>query len=76
MYERGGDLDKIIIQDLTFGLCLRTEKMWHGTRHIQDCQFVSGMQPPGAGRNTIDPRVVSLYALMLKLDLLKTQLAL
>ncbi|CAL1128261.1 unnamed protein product [Cladocopium goreaui] len=41
MYERGGDLDKII---------------------IQDCQFVSGMQPPGAGRNTIDPRVVSLYA--------------
>ena len=34
MYECGGDLDKII---------------------IQDCQFVSGMQPPGAGRNTIDP---------------------
>lgn len=29
----------------------------------EDCQFVSGMQPPGAGRNTIDPRVVSLYVL-------------
>eukprot|EP00929_Paragymnodinium_shiwhaense_P077084 TRINITY_DN3967_c0_g3_i3.p1 TRINITY_DN3967_c0_g3~~TRINITY_DN3967_c0_g3_i3.p1 ORF type:complete len:4541 (+),score=1544.66 TRINITY_DN3967_c0_g3_i3:127-13749(+) len=29
---------------------------------LADCQYVSGMQPPGAGRNTIDPRVVSLYA--------------
>eukprot|EP00930_Biecheleria_cincta_P003159 TRINITY_DN104093_c0_g1_i1.p1 TRINITY_DN104093_c0_g1~~TRINITY_DN104093_c0_g1_i1.p1 ORF type:complete len:2548 (+),score=550.26 TRINITY_DN104093_c0_g1_i1:162-7646(+) len=41
MYERGGDLEKII---------------------LQDAQFVSGMQPPGAGRNVVDPRVVSLYA--------------
>jgi len=43
MYERGGDLDKLI---------------------IQDCQYISAMQPPGAGRNPIDPRVVSLYACM------------
>eukprot|EP00971_Amphidinium_carterae_P248971 4942193-Amphidinium_carterae.1 len=28
----------------------------------QDCQYISAMQPPGAGRNTIDPRVISLYA--------------
>ena len=28
---------------------------------------MSGMQPPGAGRNTIDPRVVSLYVLWLGL---------
>jgi dynein heavy chain len=41
LYERGGDLGQLI---------------------IQDCQYVSAMQPPGAGRNTIDPRVVSLYA--------------
>jgi len=41
IYERGGDLEKIM---------------------IQDCQYISGMQPPIAGRNTIDPRVVSLYA--------------
>merc|ERR1719253_1084607 len=41
MYEREGDLEKII---------------------VQDCQWISAMQPPGAGRNTIDPRVVSLYA--------------
>jgi dynein heavy chain len=41
LYEREGDLDKII---------------------VQDCQWISAMQPPGAGKNTIDPRVVSLYA--------------
>eukprot|EP00928_Gymnodinium_smaydae_P090380 TRINITY_DN7418_c2_g3_i1.p1 TRINITY_DN7418_c2_g3~~TRINITY_DN7418_c2_g3_i1.p1 ORF type:complete len:3325 (+),score=999.70 TRINITY_DN7418_c2_g3_i1:390-9977(+) len=43
MYERGGDLEKMM---------------------IQDCQYISGMQPPGGGRNTVDPRVVSLYACM------------
>eukprot|EP00927_Polykrikos_kofoidii_P034569 TRINITY_DN29308_c0_g1_i1.p1 TRINITY_DN29308_c0_g1~~TRINITY_DN29308_c0_g1_i1.p1 ORF type:complete len:3708 (-),score=892.28 TRINITY_DN29308_c0_g1_i1:94-10965(-) len=31
---------------------------------IKDCQYVSGMQPPTAGRNPIDPRVVSLYAII------------
>eukprot|EP00397_Hematodinium_sp_SG-2012_P000029 GEMP01000029.1.p1 GENE.GEMP01000029.1~~GEMP01000029.1.p1 ORF type:complete len:4546 (+),score=1158.20 GEMP01000029.1:32-13639(+) len=31
---------------------------------IQDCEFISAMQPPGSGRNSIDPRVVSLYACM------------
>ncbi|KAF4659064.1 Dynein heavy chain 10, axonemal [Perkinsus olseni] len=40
MYERSGDLEKIIIQDV---------------------EHIAAMQPPGAGRNSIDPRVVSLY---------------
>ncbi|KAF4667711.1 Dynein heavy chain 10, axonemal [Perkinsus chesapeaki] len=40
MYERGGDLEKIVIQDV---------------------EHIAAMQPPGAGRNSIDPRVVSLY---------------
>jgi dynein heavy chain len=39
LYERGGELGKIILHDL---------------------EYVSAMQPPGAGRNTVDPRVVSL----------------
>ena len=38
----------------------------------EDCQFVSGMQPPGAGRNTIDPRVVSLYVLFSGFGIAKT----
>jgi len=29
---------------------------------VQDCTYISAMQPPGSGRNTVDPRVVSLYA--------------
>uniref|UniRef100_A0A0G4IFQ9 AAA+ ATPase domain-containing protein n=1 Tax=Chromera velia CCMP2878 TaxID=1169474 RepID=A0A0G4IFQ9_9ALVE len=43
MYERGGELDKII---------------------LKDCEFLAAMNPPGAGRNSIDPRVVSLFASM------------
>lgn len=39
-YERGGDLERIVIQDI---------------------EYIAAMQPPGAGRNSIDPRVVSLY---------------
>ncbi|CAD7925016.1 unnamed protein product [Amoebophrya sp. A120] len=31
---------------------------------ILDCDFISAMQPPGSGRNHIDPRVVSLYAII------------
>jgi dynein heavy chain len=41
LFERGGDLEKII---------------------IKDCQYLAAMQPPGGGRNTVDPRVVSLFA--------------
>ncbi len=32
--------------------------------NILDCDYVSAMQPPGSGRNTIDPRVVSLYSII------------
>eukprot|EP00392_Amoebophrya_sp_AT5.2_P015196 g15395.t1 len=31
---------------------------------ILDCDFISAMQPPGSGRNHIDPRVASLYAIV------------
>ncbi|CAD7947894.1 unnamed protein product [Amoebophrya sp. A25] len=31
---------------------------------ILDCEYISAMQPPGSGRNHIDPRVASLYAIV------------
>lgn len=41
VYERGRDLEKIILKDV---------------------HFLGAMNPPGNGRNPIDPRVVSLFS--------------
>lgn len=29
---------------------------------IKDVQFISAMNPPGAGRNSVDPRFISLFS--------------
>nr|CEL69705.1 TPA: Dynein heavy chain 10, axonemal [Neospora caninum Liverpool] len=41
MYERGGDLEEIVLKDLS---------------------FLAAMNPPGAGANRLDPRVISRFS--------------